>query len=197
MRESKLKDELLTGYQTMLARNITRDLLNDKGQFPRQALVKAGLRSGKTLLAARAIQIGEFTRVNVTAPAQDSAHEVVRQLMDLTEVTTDSGAGVIFHAGNPLKDWATSEGRTLLILESAMWIERSFNMLDRFEEDFPEASILILSSRGPEYDKNPLWKLVPGYSFNTWDLNPRVTFDSLAPAFAQDLQKAIRDFCAF
>ncbi len=57
--------------------------------------------------------------------------------------------------------------------------------------------IIVSGSRGPEWDNCPFWRSLEGQGWNTWDLNPACTRESLEKHYVTDAAKACRDFEAF
>lgn len=170
---------------------LNNHFLTDKGD--RFAFVKAGQRAGKSMIAYSMIdQWVEKSGINpvrnVIFIQKDGAD--AKLLRDLPEGIT-SAFYTPFDFSELTEDIPTD---TLVVFDDALWVNGSYELVEDLRK---YCQVLVVTSRGPEYDDDPRWRYTPGYSFNTWDLNPTVSLDFLAPHFRANNNQAERDFRAF
>jgi hypothetical protein len=157
-------------------------------------LLKSGQRGGKNLVAelliekAIALKNG-YLNILVHSMSMNFSKEVcegfkkrfpnIRTAVDTIPVT-----------------WHERE-TILVLMDEAMWTSNSYDAFLQFKSD-SRCRTIIISSRGPEYDKDMRWQLLSGHSFCTWDLNPNITLTDLLPNLTTTVvEPFLRDFCAY
>ena len=181
--EAKCQD---TDLQDALVACIIQDF-NDGKQF---ALLKAGQRGGKTVVAAKTAIQGGFKNVALVTQSAEYSKSVLSGFVEL------AGQGRSYHAGVPPESWKYSSS-ALIVFDEAMWVKNSYQQFRELLEQFPKAKTLVISSRGPEYDADIRWRVTAGYSASAWDLNPNLTFKDLAEHYERDPVTFIRDYCGY
>lgn len=174
-----------TRLQDALAERIVADFADS-----RLALLKAGLRGGKMLVAARVALLGGFKHVALLSATADAAKSAIGGLIELIGEDHNYAAAVV------PPSWSTLEN-TLIIVDDVMWVGNSFDRIQGMMVRFPRSRFLAIGSRGPEYDKDLRWQTYAGYSATAWDLNPNIKFSDLLADCRTDPERFIRDYCAF
>ena len=160
--------------------------ISDELKTQRYSLLKAGSRSGKNLIAHHVI--GFFGGSDVAI--YSNTVPMAKQAID-----TSVFEGVDFHYNALPRSGSKPVMRTLAIIDNAMWLPDSHSLYVRLRD--AATAVFVMSSRGPEFDKDPRWRLLPGHSFSSWDLNPQVSMQMFQDSYAEDPEAAVRDFCAF
>lgn len=163
--------------QDMLIAHIRNDLVGQGW-----SLLKTGQRSGKTHIAHKVAQTGRYENVVLI-----TGHDPITKAQEFSQQVPD----VYIHSDFDEIDGLP--GPILVVFDEAMWVENSYLTFCRLEDN-RRFHILVVSSNGPEFAKG--WNMVPGRSFNTWDLNPGVDIKDVLTN-TNDLEKAVRDYCAY
>ncbi len=161
------------------------------------SILKAGLRSGKTALAHGILDAGDYKHVVVFSPSKEYSCSCYFDFCRGRDINFILGSSLLGGNKNSAKELydLVGDDKVLVIIEDAMWMKDSYEIFEYFvDHDYP---VLVLSSRGTEYDRDFRWSLLPAFSFSTWDMNKSVTLDSLRDAFNTDPVRAVRDYCAF
>ena len=168
---------------------IVDSIYKDFGKGARYALLKAGQRGGKGVVAAKLINKG-FKHVAIISATLDQAKVYITELVG-------GDSGITFVSGRPNKEWSKLDN-SLIILDEAMWISNSYDLFVSLLLDFPIARVLVTSSRGPSYDEDIRWQVLSGYSATAWDLNPRLNqADLISTLCHANPSRFIRDYCAY
>lgn len=195
--ESVWRDSVWNGKEHRVAPMVAEPLIlyAQQGQAVRQAheklqedgavFIRAGQRSGKGLLAAEITRLSGvpilsiWSSTKTLAESQFPKHFLFKQGVHATPHYHALPAG-------------SDKDNCLILIDEAMWTTGSYETFKLVRER--GFRVLVISSRGPEFDRIPHWKSVPFLSFNTWDLNPNVTRESLQPHYDEDPSAAARDF---
>lgn len=150
----------------------------------RWSLLKVGARGGKNHMATKIA--GRYRVITVFAQESSHAQVLVRQMQEQLP------GKLLFAQHLP----ELSDVKILVILDEAMWFEDSYNLYASLLAD-ERVHVLVISSRGPEYDNDLRWQLLPGRSFHSWDFNPSIPLADLIPEFLKVPELALRDYCAY
>ena len=158
----------------------------------RSALVKAGMRSGKSLLVCDVFQRGGFKQLFIIGnrlPHSKSVAQSACEYMNKTpECVVACDPSFIY-----TDDFVNGKySNSLVAIDEAMWITNSYSL---FEDARKYAPTIAVSSRGPEYDEDDRWKLEAGYSFATWELHPYLIY--VADSLDFNDQVVRRDYLAY
>jgi hypothetical protein len=148
------------------------------------AILKTGQRSGKSIIEARVAHRMGAEHIYLYAKGMHLA-KVFPEYVDVTlnGRLPDS------------KDQAPAH--SLVVIDEAFWIPDSIDiMVDAIDRNLP---VLVVGSNGPQMEaRGADWiNWTNALSFNTWDLNPMVTRQSLQMQYDADPFKAKRDYEAF
>lgn len=154
------------------------------------AVCKAGMRSGKNLIAA-AVAENHYSLICVVGATAESDVRDFRVLF----AGNDSPCPV-FKTKDECKadlEAITDKSAVLFLMMEPFWSEGSMR-------DFKAArrcgyEILAIGSNGPAYCAD--WKELGGHGYSTWQLNPKVSVEHFDNERAGDPVRFQRDFCAF
>lgn len=168
----------LGALQDAVVENILKDLRKQHW-----SLLKSGQRSGKTFISNQVVKSGEYKAVyvyrgdNILWDVQDI--QVLRSTFDLYNY------------------FATSKDPVLVVLDDPFWLENSYEIFEHLL-NVGNTRVLVVGSRGPEFDEDIRWQVLPGRSYASWDLNPGITIQSLLDLMkVTEPEKVIRDFFSF
>jgi hypothetical protein len=174
----------LTALQDALVDEILFDFKRQKW-----SLLKTGQRSGKNFLTHEIARRGQYVKVYISTSLEEVSCRSENFLANVPGIQVLKSLAELKAAGSdPI----------LVVMDEAFWKPNSYKEFMELRE-IPNLDILIIGSRGPEYDKDLHWQLLPGRSFSTWDLNPGVSFESIFNTI-KDIQYAkvaVRDFFSF
>lgn len=157
----------------------------EKLQEEGACFIRAGQRSGKSLIAAEVSRACGVKNVSIWSSTKTAAEDQFPK-----NFLFNQGIDAVphYHTLPPGADGANC----LIVMDEAMWTTGSYETYKLVRER--GFRVLILSSRGPEFDRVPRWASVPFLSYNTWDLNPNITRESLEEQYQEDPTAAKRDF---
>src|ERR1019366_3653603 len=138
-------DLKLHPLQAALALVMLEDLRNEHW-----ALLKAGQRGGKNIVAMAIAKQGAFKNIAVISGTAAQEESYINDLKGHLDPTVKFASG-----GVPTNSWLGLEC-TLVILDEAMWVPRSYDTFNNIREH--KTNVLVISSRGPEYDKDIRWQ---------------------------------------
>jgi hypothetical protein len=152
----------------------------------RWSLVKCGQRSGKGIMVWTLVKQSDYERIVwlSTLPEKD-LRQSVRSMRIMMSIPDE--LEVVY--------WSQPERaskRTLVIIDEAMHMPDSYSVLE--QELLKGCDVVVIGSRGPEYDLDIRWTKLKGHSYHAWELNPLVTRASLQPFYAEDSLRAARDY---
>lgn len=157
------------------------------------ALVKCGQRSGKSVMTLDLIKRTGYKKVCWLSHRSFNRPLLVNSIKVLS---TELGVyDVEFTHRLPRSKDGPVEERTLVVIDDAMWFSGSYNVFNAARG--LKCDVAVISSRGPEYDRDLRWHELKGQSFHTWELNPKVTRASLQAEYEKCPTLAARDFERF
>jgi len=146
------------------------------------ALLKVGQRSGKTRI--QELVVDKFEALTIflfspTASVLDFQRRSVSANVLPRKGSVPDNALVILS-----EPWYLSDDDSYSIHEQA----RTLGL-----------PVLAVGSNGPRYASEPRWALLPGLSYNTWDVNPSIPRDGqvMKNLYASNPIRAARDYEAF
>lgn len=151
-------------------------------------LMKTGMRSGKTPFALELARRLEVKHVRWMSPECKEEVAAARKVPSSFSI----------EMYQPKEHFESSLEEVLYVLKDPFHLPNSYETFLDMQSGI-EPLVLAIGSRGPEYDSDDRWRLTPGYSFSTWDLNPELKRDSpsLREIEIADPWKFERDFMAF
>ena len=175
---------------SVLKEMLIKEICQDLGR-QRWSLLKAGQRSGKNVIATEVAQRTGYSHISLF-----SGHSHTSGLFeDMKSAVQDKFFTTFYN--NRIPDASETIAPILCILDEAMWTTGSYNKYTSLLSD-SRCRILIISSRGPEFDNDIRWQMLPGRSFSTWDLNESIELNRLEPELKQaGINIFLRDFGAY
>lgn len=131
----------------------------------RWSLLKAGTGSGKSTVAETVIKdtLEQYDCLAVFAPTPDITDNFIKN-----HVNTVKQDRIIVNKVPNAKVYP--DLRILAVLEEVFFIKNSYDLYIDLLAD-PRVDLLVLGSRGLEFDQDTRWKILPGRSFSTMELN--------------------------
>ncbi len=152
------------------------------------AILKAGMRSGKNLIAAAIVEQVPHVHLVVLSQYKDMAHHVLpRDLM-----FSRNQLPALFSL--PKREHLTNPDETLVIVDNVFWTPGSRKVFDLMLE--LGYKVFAFGSNGPEYVKGN-WAALGGHGYATWELNLDLSRDQAVAIAGRDSAKFERDFGKF
>lgn len=151
------------------------------------AVVKLGVRSGKSTVLAGFLNASSAYRHICFYGSQMSTI--------LRDGLVHKQDGVDYRFKNMDIPTGIDPASVLVVLNEPFWEPQSHLIFNVAR--LRGYRIFVIGSNGPQYESTPLWKTLGGQSYNTWDVQPHITRESLESRYHDDPVRAARDFEAF
>lgn len=177
-------DHPLWPRQHELATMLAQDLRTQQ-----YAVAKVGMRTGKLLIALTAAQMTNCDEVYLfDAPITFPAARQYSEKFDFD---------LYCHGKKiPKRLIENRQGsKCVAIMGEPFWKEDSFDLFTELRQYCP---VIVIGSRGPEFDDDVRWRQLGGHSYASWEINPGLTQAQLIKSTdAHEREKEIRDYGSF